>query len=168
MVSSALTASSLYLGHFARTRPELLTAAKDATATIIAPVYIDPSAVIDPSAKIGPNVSLGPNVRIGAGVRVKDAIVMEGSVLDKHSCVLNSIIGLNCKVGPWARIDGEPEADRPVKGHITTSVLATDVTVAHGILVRSCIVLPNVRPLLPATLTFQKSLSKSSANQVLL
>lgn len=57
---SAVPASALYLNHFIKSNPKLLTPPnKDGGPTIIAPVYIDPSAEVDPSAKIGPNVSLG-------------------------------------------------------------------------------------------------------------
>jgi mannose-1-phosphate guanylyltransferase len=57
---SAVPASGLYLNNFIKANPKLLTApSKEKGPTIIAPVYIDPSAEVDPSAKIGPNVSLG-------------------------------------------------------------------------------------------------------------
>jgi mannose-1-phosphate guanylyltransferase len=57
---SAVPASALYLNHFAKSNPKLLTPpSKDGGPIIIAPVYIDPSAEVDSSAKIGPNVSLG-------------------------------------------------------------------------------------------------------------
>ena len=79
--------------------------------------------MIDPTAKVGPNVAIGPGVRIDEGVRVKDAIVMEGSTLAQHSCVLNSIIGTNCNIGPWARADGAPEPEQDVKGQISVTVL---------------------------------------------
>jgi len=151
--ASAVTASSLYLARFLQTSPELLA---KPSANIIAPTYIDPTASIDPTAKIGPNVAIGPGVIIGKGVRVKDAIIMEGSKLEQHSCVLNSIIGTNCHIGPWARVDGTPEPETEVHGQISVTVLATEVTLAPETLVRSCIVLPN------------KSLNRSSANQVLL
>lgn len=118
--SSAVTASSLYLSRFLKTAPEFLA---KPTANIIAPVYIDPSASIDPTAKVGPNVAIGPGVSLGKGVRVKDAIIMEGSVLDQHACVLNSIVGTNCHIGPWARVDGEPEPEKAVKGQISVTVL---------------------------------------------
>lgn len=151
-----MTASSLYLGRFQKTEPERLTASKP---NVIQPVYIDPSAQIDPSAKIGPNVAIGPNVVIEQGVRVKDAIIMEGSTLAQHSCVLNSIVGMDCQIGKWARVDGEAEPEQEVKGQISVTVLgmslsggtferancvATEVTLAPEVLVRSCIVLPNV------------------------
>lgn len=112
-----MTASSLYLGRFAKTNPSLLA---KASAQVLSPSYIDPSAHIDPSAKIGPNVAIGPNVTIGAGVRVKEAIIMEGSTVEQHATVLNSIVGTNCHIGPWARVDGEPEQDGKA---ITVTVL---------------------------------------------
>lgn len=68
---------------------------------------------------------------------------MEGSTLEKHSCVLNSIVGTNCTIGPWARVDGVPEPEQDTK-EISVTVLATEVTLAPETLVRSCIVLPNV------------------------
>lgn len=68
---------------------------------------------------------------------------MEGSTLEKHSCVLNSIVGTQCSIGPWARVDGVPEPEQDTK-EISVTVLATEVTLAPEVLVRSCIVLPNV------------------------
>jgi len=68
---------------------------------------------------------------------------MEGSTLERHSCVINSIVGDNCSIGPWARVDGVPEPEQDTK-EISVTVLATEVTLAAETLVRSCIVLPNV------------------------
>lgn len=138
-----MTASSLYLSRYHKTNPSLL-ADSSASPSVIQPCYIDPSATIAPSAKIGPNVAIGPFVNVGEGVRVKDAIVMEGTTLEKHSCVLNSIVGTNCNIGPWARVDGLPEPEQDTK-QISVTVLATEVSLAPETLVRSCIVLPNVR-----------------------
>jgi len=137
---SAVTASSLYLSRYHRTAPDLLC---KSNPSIIQPCYIDPSATIAPTAKIGPNVAIGPFVNIGEGVRVKDAIIMEGSTLERHACVINSIVGDNCSIGPWARVDGVPEPEKDGK-EISVTVLATEVTLAAETLVRSCIVLPNV------------------------
>ncbi|KAL7422544.1 hypothetical protein Q5752_003192 [Cryptotrichosporon argae] len=150
--ASAVTASSLYLARFQKTHPDLLI---KPSAQILPPVYIDPSASISSSAKIGPNVAIGPHVVVGPGVRVKDAIVLEGSTLLDHAAVLDSIVGANCRVGKWARVDGEPEKEGDGK-KITVSVLASEVYVDSETHVRSCIVLPN------------KELSRSAANQVLL
>jgi len=157
---SAVSASALYLKQFAKTNPSLLTAPTKPQSpnepTIIAPVYIDPSAVVDCSAKIGPNVSLGPHVHVGPGVRIKDSIVMEGVTLERHACVLNSIIGNYCKIGPWARIDGALESGLEGKNEFSVTILATEVSVAREVCIRSCIVLPN------------KTLGTSANNQVLL
>jgi mannose-1-phosphate guanylyltransferase len=82
---------------------------------------------------------------------------MEGTTLEKHSCVLNSIVGTNCTIGPWARVDGVPEPEQDTK-EISVTVLATEVELAPETLVRSCIVLPNVRG--PLLLVRAKSLMK--------
>jgi mannose-1-phosphate guanylyltransferase len=116
--ASAVTASSLYLSRYHKTSPELLQTG----ANIVGPCYIDPTARIDPTAKIGPNVAIGPFVNVGPGVRVKDAIVMEGSSLEQHACVLNSIVGTNCRLGAWSRVDGQPESEQD-KGQISVTVL---------------------------------------------
>ncbi|KAK1927222.1 nucleotide-diphospho-sugar transferase [Papiliotrema laurentii] len=150
--ASAVTASSLYLSRFLEAEPSRLTQ----SGNVIQPVYIDPSAQVDPSAKIGPMVAIGPGVKIEKGVRIKNAIVMEGTVLEEHSCVLNSIVGSDCHIGKWARVDGEPEPEQEVKGQISVTVLATEVSLGPEVLVRSCIVLPN------------KALTRNSSNQVLL
>jgi mannose-1-phosphate guanylyltransferase len=118
-LSSAVSASSLYLARFQRTHPDLLA---KPSATVLAPSYIDPTATIDLTAKIGPNVAIGPGVKVAAGVRVKDAIIFEGTTLEQHSCVLHSIVGQNCQVGPWARVDGVPEPEDN-KGKISVTVL---------------------------------------------
>lgn len=127
-VRSAVTASSLYLKQFSKTDPTRLTAS---APNVIQPVYIDPSAQIDPSAKIGPNVAIGPGVVVEKGVRVKDAIIMEGSTLADHSCVLNSIVGMDCQIGKWARVDGEPEPEEEVKGQISVTVLG-ELLMSHN------------------------------------
>lgn len=169
--SSAVTATALYLSNYKLTNPSLLA---PPAPNIIPPTFIDPSATIDPSAKIGPNVAIGPNVTVGQGVRIKDAIVLEGSTLEKHSCALNSIVGTNSHIGAWSRVDGEQEFDREVKGKISVTILASEVSLAPETMVRSCIVLPNVRVYFfmasppPRLTALQKTLTKNATNQVLL
>lgn len=167
--SSAVTATALYLSNYKLTNPSLLA---PAAPNIIAPTFIDPSATIDPSAKIGPNVAIGPNVTVGPGVRIKDAIVLEGSTLEKHSCALNSIVGTNSHIGAWSRVDGEQEFEREVKGKISVTILASEVSLAPETMVRSCIVLPNVRLHfffgIYRLTVLQKTLTKNATNQVLL
>jgi mannose-1-phosphate guanylyltransferase len=95
---------------------------------------------------------------------------MEGSTLERHACVINSIVGSNCSIGPWARVDGVPEPEQDTK-EISVTVLATEVTLAAETLVRSCIVLPNVSRcsmLVLQKLMEQKTLTRNAANQVLL
>jgi mannose-1-phosphate guanylyltransferase len=96
---------------------------------------------------------------------------MEGSTLERHACVINSIVGSNCSIGPWARVDGVPEPEQDTK-EISVTVLATEVTLAAETLVRSCIVLPNVSSCLVLRsvqkLMEQKTLTRNAANQVLL
>nr|ODN91682.1 mannose-1-phosphate guanylyltransferase [Cryptococcus depauperatus CBS 7855] len=151
--ASAVTATALYLSRYRSICPSLLA---PSSSNIIPPTFIDPTAIIHPTAKIGPNVAIGPGVTVGEGVRIKDAIVFEGSTLEKNACVLNSIVGSECHISAWARVDGEPEPEREIKGKISVAILASEVTLAPETLVRSCIVLPN------------KSLTKDAYNQVLL
>ena len=53
-------------------------------------VYIHPTAKVDPSAKLGPHVAIGANVVIKEGVRIKNSMVLDGVVIQKHACVLNT------------------------------------------------------------------------------
>lgn len=179
--ASALAASALYLDSYKTQYPELLYhqtkagqgagaggagGAKQAGSgdgpTIVEPVYIDPTASIDPSAKIGPNVAIGPNVSVGDGVRISNAIVMEGTELASHAVVSQAIVGEGCRLGLWARVDGEPEREGEGEGgggsgrDISVSVLASEVCLMPEVHVRSCIVLPN------------KTLGKSASKLVLL
>jgi mannose-1-phosphate guanylyltransferase len=156
---SAVPASALYLAQFQKTNSKLLTPPGKAGSggpMILPPVFIDPTAEVDETAKIGPNVSLGPAVRIAAGARVKDAILMEGAFVDKHACVQNAIVGKDCKIGQWSRIDGEPAAMDGDGKQLDITILATNVTVAKETVIRSCIVLPS------------KTLTSSAAGRVLL
>lgn len=68
------------------------------------------------------------------------------------------MIGLNCNIGPWSRLEGTPtktiDSDDPLKAGIT--ILGTGVTVGAESVVRGCIALPH------------KELSGSYSNQILL
>jgi len=156
---SALPATALYLNQYRTTNPEMLIKRTTAGPEIVEPVHIDVTAQIDPSAKIGPAVSIGPGVVISAGVRVKESILLDNVTVDKNAIVTNSIVAADCRIGPWARVEGEPlnpssAEDTPTKETIT--ILANNVTVAREVLVRCCIVLP------------QKTLTTSCRNEVLL
>lgn len=139
--ASAVTASSLYLRRFQKTNPDLLA---PPAGNIIEPAFVHPTATIDATAKVGPNVAIGPGVTVGEGARVANAIILDGSTIDKHAVVVNSIVGSNARLGQWARVDGEPEPETEVSGQISVSIIGSEVSLAPEVHVRSCIVLPNV------------------------
>lgn len=72
-------------------------------------MFIDPTANIHPSCKIGPNASIGAHVTLAAGCRVLDSILLEGCSMDQNAVCVGSIIGEDCKIGAWARVEGVPE-----------------------------------------------------------
>jgi mannose-1-phosphate guanylyltransferase len=106
---------------------------------IIGDVLIDATAKVHPTAKIGPNVAIGANAVIGAGVRVANSIVLDGVKVADHACILFSILGWDCVIGKWARIEGVPSTSN-YKG---ITILGTGVTVAPEVSVRSVIALPH-------------------------
>ncbi|GAA5821424.1 hypothetical protein JCM10212_002340 [Sporobolomyces blumeae] len=164
--ASAIPANALILSSYKTTNPSLLRrrsptilaksradySASKKGPEIVEPCFIHEDAQVDATAKIGPNVSIGQGVKIGPGCRVKESILLENSVLDKNSCVLYSIIGEDCKLAPWSRVEGAPL----VNDKQSIAILGKDVSVLKEVHVRSCIVLPS------------KVLSKSAKNEVLL
>lgn len=121
---SALPSNALILDMYKTTNPMLL---RRRSPTIIAksradysrkkgpdivePCFIDETAEVDPSAKLGPNVSVGPGVKIGYGCRVKDAIILDNTVMEQSSVAIHAIVGEDCKLGAWARVEGSPFRD---------------------------------------------------------
>ncbi|GAA6009594.1 hypothetical protein JCM11491_001028 [Sporobolomyces phaffii] len=163
--ASAIPANALILSSYKTTNPSLLRRRSPTILAksrsdysskkgpeIVEPCFIHESAQVDPSAKIGPNVSISEGVKIGAGCRVKESILLDNTVLDKNSCVLYSIIGEECKLGPWSRVEGAPL----VNDKQSIAILGKDVAVLKEVHIRSCIVLPS------------KVLSRSAKNEVLL
>ncbi|GAA5942632.1 hypothetical protein JCM10213_005927 [Rhodosporidiobolus nylandii] len=164
--ASAIPANALILSSYKSTNPTLLRRRSPTILAksradyskskkgpeIVEPCYIHEDAQIDPTAKIGPYVSINSGVKIGAGCRVKESILLEGTVLDKNAVVLYSIIGEECKLGPWARVEGAPL----VGDKQSIAILGKDVSVLKETHIRSCIVLPS------------KVLDKSAKNEVLL
>jgi mannose-1-phosphate guanylyltransferase len=51
------------------------------------------------------------------GVRIKESIILPGCKIDKHSCIVNSIIGWNTKIGTWNHIEGVIEKINPNQKH---------------------------------------------------
>ncbi|KAJ3292961.1 hypothetical protein HK104_004886 [Borealophlyctis nickersoniae] len=156
--SSAIPANRMYLQHFKSHAPRRLSTAPkrsmddstvEHTAEVIQPAYIHPTAIIHPTAKLGPNVSIGPRVLIGRGVRVRDSILLDSVEVGHDSCIVNSIVGWDSKIGCWSRVEGAPgessHHNATMKGHKIPSatILGKNVTVADETAVRNCIVLPH-------------------------
>ncbi|EHK26820.1 uncharacterized protein TRIVIDRAFT_165875 [Trichoderma virens Gv29-8] len=144
---SAVPANALYLQKAWQSGSEELA---PASANIVPPVFIHPTADVHPTAKLGPNVSIGPRVVVGAGARVKESIVLEDSEIKHDACVLYSIIGWGSRVGAWARVEGSPT---PAGSHSTSiikngvkvqsiSILGKDCGVGDEVRVQNCVCLP--------------------------
>ncbi|KAK9474481.1 nucleotide-diphospho-sugar transferase [Dipodascopsis tothii] len=147
---SAVPANALYLQKLFQLDPDAPNLAK-ASATILPPVYIDPTAIVSPTAKLGPNVSIGPHAKIGAGARIKESIVLDDTEVRPGACVLYSILARGVKVGNWARVEGTPT---PPADHLSTvvkngarvhtvTILAQDVVVGDEVRCQNCVVLPH-------------------------
>ncbi|XP_015749288.1 PREDICTED: mannose-1-phosphate guanyltransferase alpha-A-like [Acropora digitifera] len=122
--------------------------------------------------QLGPNVSVGSNVNIGAGARVRETILLDGAELKDHCCILYSIIGWNCSIGVWSRVEGSRCDPNPNEefakpdgeslfgndGKLTPSitVLGRNVTIPGEVIVLNSIVLPH------------KDLSQSYKNEIIL
>ncbi|TFB02799.1 hypothetical protein CCMA1212_005548 [Trichoderma ghanense] len=158
---SAVPANALYLQKAWQSGSEELA---PASANIVPPVFIHPTADVHPTAKLGPNVSIGPRVVVGAGARVKESIVLEDSEIKHDACVLYSIIGWGSRVGAWARVEGSPT---PAGSHSTSiikngvkvqsiSILGKDCGVGDEVRVQNCVCLP------------YKELKRDVANEVIM
>lgn len=100
------------------------------TKNIVSPVMIHPSAIIGQDCKIGPNVVVGAGVVIGDGVRISRSVIFEGSIIKSNSCVANTIVGWNGKVGRWSRTEG-------------VTVLGDDVSIADEVYINGASILPH-------------------------
>ncbi|GFP55842.1 hypothetical protein ACSS6W_006014 [Trichoderma asperelloides] len=158
---SAVPANALYLQKASQTGSDELA---PASANIVPPVFIHPTADVHPTAKLGPNVSIGPRVVVGAGARIKESIVLEDSEIKHDACVLYSIIGWGSRVGAWARVEGSP---LPAGSHSTSiikngvkvqsiSILGKDCGVGDEVHVQNCVCLP------------YKELKRDVANEVIM
>jgi len=137
-------------------------------------VFIHPTAKIHKNSVIGPNVSIGENCVIDEGVRIKESIILPGCKIDGHSCIVNSIIGWDSKIGSWNHIEGVIEKVNPNMKHSIfeseqnvyftedgtmkkiVTIIGHDVTVRDETSVYSCLVLPG------------KDISYSIKNQIVL
>ena len=118
---------------------------------IVPPVYIHPTAIVHHTAKIGPNVSISEDARVGPGARIKNSIILSGAEIAPHAVILHSIIAWDCRIGAWARVDGIPlgvqeHGGKVISGGVkvdAATILAREVVVGEGVVVRNCVVLPN-------------------------
>ncbi|XP_064388695.1 mannose-1-phosphate guanyltransferase alpha-like [Halichondria panicea] len=171
---SAIYANRLYLSLMSENHPELLARqqSSDEGPCIIGDVRIHPTANVDRSATLGPNVYVGAGVNIGPGARVKEAIVLDRAEIQDHSCVLHSVVGWNCVLGEWSRVEGypcDPNPNDPLasvqseslfnqEGRLNPSItiLGEGVSVHSERMVLNSIVLPH------------KDLSNNYKNQIIL
>lgn len=72
---------------------------------IIGNVLIDSTAKIGKGCQIGPDVCIGPNVIIDDGVLIRRCTVLKGSKLKSYSRLDECIIGWNCVIGKWVRME---------------------------------------------------------------
>jgi mannose-1-phosphate guanylyltransferase len=134
---SAAYANEQYLRYYSKARPELLSKGKN----LVGAVIIDPTANIDPTAKIGPNVYIGPNSSVGPGVRISNSIILSNVSVKAHACILYSILGDECVVGQWSRLEGLASSTDAKRDPIC--VLGRAITVSPEIIIRNCIVMPH-------------------------
>lgn len=169
---AAIYANRHYLAIYQNSHPERLAISKDGSPKIIGDVFIHKTAEIDPSCVIGPNVAIGKNVKIKAGVRVRESIILEGAMLQDHSCILYSIVGWNSVIGAWTRVEGTPNDPNPNKpfakldipslftndGRLNPSitVIGSKVQIPPEVIILNSIVLPD------------KDLNSSYKNQIIL
>lgn len=85
-------------------------------STVRGPAIIGPGSEIGPGSYVGPYTSVGSNVKI-LGTEIENSIVLDGSVIDCHDRIVDSIIGRNSQI----RSNGQqrPKGRRFVIGEST-------------------------------------------------
>lgn len=122
-----LTGTGLYLDHL---NSHSATRSLHSGEGIIGPVLMDPTATIGKGCIIGPNVVLGPKCVIQDGVRIQNSTLLSGSTVKSNALIKNSIIGWDCTIGRWARIEN-------------ITVLGQDVHISDEIYVNGGKILPH-------------------------
>lgn len=100
-----LTGMSLYMQHLGHIKSPDVYIAKDKSFTVKDNVIISPSAKIGNNCVIGPDVCIGDNCVVGEGVRIKNSAVFAGTKIGNGSYIAKSIIGWDCTIGKWNRIE---------------------------------------------------------------
>lgn len=99
-------------------------------AEFLGNVLVDPSATIGTGCLIGPDVTIGANCIIGNGVRIKNSAIMPNVRVKECSWIDNSIVGWECTIGKWARLEG-------------LTVLGADVNIKPECFINGAFVLPH-------------------------
>lgn len=121
-----LKGMSLFLGWMQKTNNPSLAKGEGIRGNVL----IDPTAKIGKDCQIGPDVCIGPNVQIDDGLLIEHCTVLSGARLKSHSRLVGSIIGWDCTIGKWVRMD-------------KTCVLGERVEIRDQVYLNGAIVLPN-------------------------
>jgi len=97
---------------------------------IVGNVLVDPTAKIGSNCRIGPNVTIGPDVIVEDGVCIKRCTILKGSRVRSHSWLDSCIVGWNCDIGQWVRMEN-------------VTVLGEDVIVSDEVYINGGKVLPH-------------------------
>lgn len=167
--ASAIYANRQYLKQYQRNDTYN---GNERSCEIIGDVYIHPTAVIDPSAVIGPNVTIMEHVVVGPGVRLRDSIILQNVVINSHSFVLCSIVGWNCTIGSWVRVEGtpsEPGANQQYAKVQNPPLFTLDGKLNPSISVLGCNVkISDATVILNTIVLSHKELSRSYRNEIAL
>ncbi|PIA19177.1 nucleotide-diphospho-sugar transferase [Coemansia reversa NRRL 1564] len=149
--ASAVPANALYLQQAHESSDIILAESSNEGAEIKGAVYIHPSAQVHPTAHIGPNVSIHARVVIGPGVRINDSIILDNVHIKDNAVVLHAIVGWDCRIGKWGRVEGSKVTKANDIDEVTQSgvklnsicILGEDVHVKDEVFIRNSIVLPH-------------------------
>ncbi|CAI2350744.1 unnamed protein product [Caenorhabditis sp. 36 PRJEB53466] len=127
-----LKGMSLFLNHVRTTKAEELETGSNIheTAKIRGNVLVDPTAIVGEGCVIGPDAVIGPRVRIEGGARIQHATILSDSTIGNYTYVSTSIIGRQCRVGSWIRMENN-------------CVLGDDVVVKDELYMNEASVLPH-------------------------
>ena len=77
----------------------------DSSAMIKKPCNFGKNVVIGADSMIGPNVSIAEDVFIGKGCKIENSIIFAGAVIEDYSSVKNAILGENCVLERWVKVE---------------------------------------------------------------
>ena len=68
-------------------------------------VLVGRNVTIGANCRIGPNVCIGDDCVIGDSVRLKNCAVMHRTTIQSFSLCMETILGWNCRIGKWCRLE---------------------------------------------------------------